>query len=65
MTRWRESTRSAPPADRRLRSARQLTNDAVWVPTVNERDVELVSTRRRNYQYTPIWGVLADQSWLR
>ena len=44
---------------------RQVTKDAAWVPTVNERDVELVSTRLRNYQYNPIWGFLADQSWLR
>jgi YVTN family beta-propeller protein len=43
----------------------QLTNDAVWVPTVNERDVELTSARLRGYQYNPIWGFLADQAWLR
>jgi ABC-type transport system substrate-binding protein len=43
----------------------QLTNDAPWVPTVNERDVELISARLRNYQYNPIWGFLADQAWLR
>ena len=44
---------------------RQLTNDAVWTPTVNLRDVELTSHRLRNYQYNPVWGFLADQSWLR
>ena len=42
----------------------QLTNDAAWVPTVNEREVELVSKRLRNYEYNPVWGFLADQSWL-
>ena len=44
---------------------RQLTDDAVWVPTVTTRDVELTSSRLRNYQYNPVWGFLADQSWVR
>jgi len=43
---------------------RQLTNNAVWVPTVNEREVDLVSKRLRNYEYNPVWGFLADQGWL-
>jgi YVTN family beta-propeller protein len=43
---------------------RQLTNDAIWVPTVTLRDVELTSRRLHNYQYNPVWGFLADQSWL-
>jgi hypothetical protein len=34
------------------------------VPTVNLREVDLVSSRLRNYQYNPVWGFLADQSWL-
>ena len=42
-----------------------LTGDAAWVPTVNLRAVDLVSSRLRNYQYNPVWGFLADQSWLR
>jgi YVTN family beta-propeller protein len=44
---------------------RQLTNDAVWAPTVTTRDVELTSNRLRNYEYNPAWGFLADQAWLR
>jgi YVTN family beta-propeller protein len=44
---------------------RQLTDDAVWVPTVTLRDVELTSSRLGNYQYNPVWGFLADQCWLR
>ena len=44
---------------------RQLTDDAVWVPTVTLRDVEVTSSHLRNYQYNPVWGFLADQSWLR
>jgi peptide/nickel transport system substrate-binding protein len=44
---------------------RELTDDAAWVPTVNEREVDLVSKRLKNYEFNPVWGFLADQSWLR
>ncbi len=44
---------------------RQLTNNAVWLPTVTFRQVELTSPRLRNYEYNPVWGFLADQAWLR
>ena len=43
---------------------RQLTDAAAWVPTVSLRDVELTSRRLGNYQYNPVWGFLADQSWV-
>ena len=43
----------------------RLTDQAVWVPTVDLHAVELVSPRLRNYQYNPVWGFLADQVWLR
>jgi ABC-type transport system substrate-binding protein len=33
---------------------RQLTDDAVWVPTVNQRQVDLVSKRVRNYECNPV-----------
>jgi YVTN family beta-propeller protein len=42
----------------------QLTNEAAWVPTVNERDVDFVSNRLRNYEYNPMSGFLLDQSWI-
>jgi YVTN family beta-propeller protein len=42
----------------------QLTDQAAWVPTVNERDVDFVSKRLHNYEYNPVWGFLADESWL-
>ena len=51
---WRSSNRSQPAG----------AWPAVWVPTVTYRDVELTSRRLRNYQYNPVWGFLADQSWL-
>jgi hypothetical protein len=35
-----------------------------WVPTVTHSDIELTSRRLRNYQYSPVGGFLADQSWL-
>jgi YVTN family beta-propeller protein len=43
----------------------QLTNNAAWVPTENLPEVDLVSARLRNYQYSPVWGFLADQSWVQ
>jgi peptide/nickel transport system substrate-binding protein len=43
---------------------RELTNRAPWVPTVTEREVDVVSGRLRNYEYNPVWGFLVDQSWI-
>jgi ABC-type transport system substrate-binding protein len=42
-----------------------LTDAAAWVPTVSLRVVDLTSRRLGNYQYNPVWGFLADQSWVR
>jgi ABC-type transport system substrate-binding protein len=44
---------------------RQLTDQAVWVPTVTPRQVDLTSRRLHNYEYNPVWGFLTDQSWLQ
>ena len=56
-----------PAAPRRSgpRSTTELTDDAAWVPTVSLRAVDLTSRRMGNYQYNPVWGFLADQSWVR
>jgi hypothetical protein len=35
------------------------------VPTVYPQPAELVSARLQNYEYSPIWGFIADQAWLR
>lgn len=43
----------------------QLVDQAVWVPLVNTRAIELVSKRLGNYQYHPVWGFMADQAWVR
>jgi YVTN family beta-propeller protein len=58
---------SNPPGSRALWASidRQLTDAAVWVPTVTLREVELTSHRLGNYEYNPVWGFLADQSWVR
>jgi len=42
-----------------------ITDQAYWVPTVNLREVDLVSSRLHNYEFNPVWGFLADQSWVR
>ena len=44
---------------------RQLTNLAIWLPTVIPNEVDLVSRRVGNYQYNPAWGALLDQLWVR
>ena len=44
---------------------RALTNAAARVPTVSVRVVELTPRRLGNYQYNPVWGLLASQSWVR
>jgi ABC-type oligopeptide transport system substrate-binding subunit len=43
---------------------RQLTNLAVWLPTVTPNEADLLSTRVGNYQYNPVWGPLIDQLWV-
>ena len=47
------------------RADRRITDQALWIPTVNVHGLELVSRRLRNYQYHPVWGFMADQAWLR
>jgi peptide/nickel transport system substrate-binding protein len=44
---------------------RRLVDAAVWAPLIDERGIEFVSTRVRNYQSHPYWGLLADQLWVR
>jgi peptide/nickel transport system substrate-binding protein len=43
---------------------RELVDQAAWVPIVNERGIDLVSSRVRNYEFNPYWGLIADQLWL-
>ena len=43
---------------------RQLTNLAIWLPTVTPNEIDLISRRIGNYQYNPVWGALIDQLWV-
>ena len=43
----------------------QLTNLAIWLPTVTPNETDLLSRRVGNYEYNPVWGVLLDQLWVR
>jgi ABC-type transport system substrate-binding protein len=43
----------------------QLTNLAIWLPTVTPNETDLTSRRADNYQYNPVWGALIDQLWIR
>ena len=40
----------------------QLTDQAVWVTTVDLNEVDIVSPRLRNYEFSPVNGFLADQA---
>ncbi len=42
-----------------------LTNQAVWVPTVNLNEVDFTSKRLRDYEFNPVWGFVADQAVVR
>ena len=44
---------------------RALVDAAPWVPLYNARSVELVSRRVGNYRFSPIYGPLLDQLWVR
>lgn len=56
-----------PPAAAALwaRLDRQLTNLAIWLPTVTPNETDLISARTGNYQYNPVWGTLIDQLQIR
>jgi peptide/nickel transport system substrate-binding protein len=56
-----------PPAAAALwaRLDRQLTNLAIWLPTVTPNETDLISRRVRNYRYNPVWGPLIDQLQIR
>jgi peptide/nickel transport system substrate-binding protein len=55
----------AVAAARWARIDRELTDRAVFLPTVTPNEVDLVSRRAGGYKYDPVWGVLLDQLWVR
>jgi peptide/nickel transport system substrate-binding protein len=44
---------------------RAIIDQAVVVPLVTFKEIDVVSPRVGNYQYSPQWGVLSDQMWVR
>ena len=44
---------------------REVADQAPVVPLVNPKQVDFLSRRVGNYQYSPQWGVLLDQLWVR
>jgi peptide/nickel transport system substrate-binding protein len=56
-----ESTNPRGAATVWSRIDRALVDQGAWVPLVNPRLIDFVSTRVRNYQFHPYWGILADQ----
>jgi peptide/nickel transport system substrate-binding protein len=44
---------------------RGLVEQAPWVPFINARSFDVVSSRVGNYEYNPQWGALLDQIWVR
>ena len=61
----RQATDPAAAAALWARLDRQLTDLAIWLPTVTPNEVDFLSSRVRNYQYNPVWGALIDQFWIR
>jgi YVTN family beta-propeller protein len=55
-----------PAAARKLwaRVDRTVTNDAPWIPVVDESSTVFVSARVGNYQQSPGYGPLLDQIWI-
>jgi len=60
-----QATDPAAAAAQWARLDRQLTDLAIWVPTVTANELDFLSSRVRNYQYNPVWGALIDQFWIR
>ena len=44
---------------------REITDAAPWVPLMITKDVNFLSKRVGNYQYSPANGMLIDQLWVR
>ena len=44
---------------------RDTTDAAPWVAYLNPGKLELLSSRVGNYEYSPQWGTLFDQLWVR
>jgi YVTN family beta-propeller protein len=47
------------------RAERRIVDQAAALPLDNPKQVDVVSRRVGNYQFSPQWGVLLDQLWVR
>ena len=47
------------------RADRAMVDAAPWIPLFNPRSVELLSRRAGGHRYSPIYGTLVDQLWVR
>jgi peptide/nickel transport system substrate-binding protein len=47
------------------RADRRVVDEAAVLPLENPEQIDLVSRRVRNYQYSPQWQILLDQLWVR
>jgi peptide/nickel transport system substrate-binding protein len=58
---------SDPTGSRALwqRVDREITDASPWVPLMVTKDVNFLSKRVGNYQYSPQTGMLIDQLWVR
>ena len=58
---------SDPTGSRALwqRVDREITDASPWVPLMASKDVNVLSKRVGNYQYSPDIGMLIDQLWVR
>jgi YVTN family beta-propeller protein len=44
---------------------RMIVDQSPWVFLINPMGLDFVSARAGNYQYSPQWGILLDQLWVR
>lgn len=63
-----DELQSTDPAQAALlweRIDREMTDQAPWVPVLNDRRTDLLARGVANYQHQPQWGLLVDQLWVR
>jgi YVTN family beta-propeller protein len=59
--RSRLATRPREAARLWARIDRELVDRALWLPMINERGIDFLSTRVANYESHPYWGLFVDQ----
>jgi peptide/nickel transport system substrate-binding protein len=59
------ATRPRDAARLWARIDRHLVDKALWLPMINERGIDFLSTRVANYESHPYWGLFVNQLWVR